>query len=202
MSRRYLTAVLAILVVLASLSAPVAAQDSSVWDSFTDQDASTVDTVLAGVSGLLERVRYSASAMSPLSGTNDSEAVATDATQLRETFNNNSAAIETYVNARFEGNESEWNVIEIRQVRGDETETQYLVADVENDSFANVSMVESTDRTVDKTVELRSYASDNAANELDTFITEFVDEDRDLTQSYQSELASKYGGHVALPKEV
>ncbi len=195
---------LALVVVLASTAAaPTVAADSgdSVLGDFVDDESDTDWSAVAA--GVMDKVLWQASQYTSLSDAEaDQQAAEADRADLQETFNANNESIENYTNARFGGNASEWDVIAINHVRDDGEATQYLVADANESNFSNARMVNSTDRTVDKELTLKGYASDNAHTELETFVEEFVSEDRDVTQSYVRELASKYSGYVELPEGV
>lgn len=179
----------------------VAAQDDgSVLDGFLDDEGEEADWSAAAM-GVLDKTTWWASNIDPLSDAEeDRQKALEDRAALQQAFNSQNESIQNYTNARFGGNESAWNVIAIEHVRGEGETTQYLVADVENGSFANARMVNSTERPVDRTVTLSGYASDNAHAELDTFVEEFVDEDRGVTRAYTTRLATEYSGYVDLPE--
>ncbi|MFD1527597.1 MULTISPECIES: hypothetical protein [Halolamina] len=196
-----LAAVLTIGVVGAA-PATVAAQDDSgvLGDFLDDTDEDGIDWSAAAMA-TLDKTRWWASNFDPLSDTDeDREKALADRADLQQAFNTHNESIEDYTNARFGGNESAWNVIETTHVRDDGNATQYLVADVSNDSFQNARMVNTTDLPVDKSVTLSGYASDAAHDELDLFVEESVAEDRDVTVAYTTRLAAEYSGYVEPPE--
>lgn len=191
------------LVLAAGVATPVAAQDSGILDDFqSEEESSTAGMALAAIDGITDRVSYWAGGINPLADDPDPEtAVSNDAAELRSVVTNNSSVIEAYANDRFAGNASEWNVIEITHERDEATTTHYLVADVNASTgdFENVSMAASTNRTVDQSLVLEDYLSDQAAAEMSHFIENYAAEDKDITGEYISRLGSKYKGHYELP---
>lgn len=202
--KRLVTAVfVGLLVLSAGVATPVAAQEGGILDDFqSEEESSTTGMALAAIDGITDRVSYWAGGINPFGDEPKPEtAVSNDAADLRSVVNNNSSAIETYVNDRFSGNASEWNVIEITHERDGAATTHYLVADVNASSgdFENVSMVTSTNRTVDQSLVLEGYASDRAAAEMSYFVENYVKADKNITGEYISRLGSKYKGHYELP---
>lgn len=192
---------LALVVVLATVSGAsvVAADSDGTFGEFIGDDDEGTDW-RAVVDGILSKNKWYVSNLLSVSDEDaDQEAAESDRGDLQATFNANNQSIENYTNARFSGNASEWDVIAIHHVRDDGEATHYLVATSNNSTFSNAQMVNSTDRAVDKEVTLRGYASDNAHNELDHFISEFVAEDRSINRSYLKELATEYSGYVDEP---
>ncbi len=184
--------------------AAVAAQDGGgvLGDFLDEDDEDGVDWSAAAMATLNKNIWW-ASNFDPLSDADeDREKALADRADLQQAFNSHNESIEDYTNARFGGNESAWNVIEITHERDDGNATQYLVADVTNDSFQNARMVNTTDRPVDQSVTLSGYASDAAHDELDHFVEEFVAEDRDVTVAYTTRLATEYSGFVEEPEEL
>ncbi len=188
---------------IAGAPGTVAAQDDGgVLDGFLDDEDTDPDWSATAM-GVLEKTSWWASNFDPFSDSEDDrEKALADRAALQQAFNSQNESIQNYTNARFSGNESAWNVIAIEHVRDEGNATQYIVADVENDSFANARMVNNTDRTIDRTVTLSGYASDNAHAELDTFVETFVAEDRDITAAYTTKLAAEYSGYVDRPEEL
>jgi hypothetical protein len=116
---------------------------------------------------------------------------------LQSTFNANNRTIQSYVNERTNAS-TDADVLELTCApREDETATVYLTADVTaNDTYANASMVDSTDRTVDASCRLEEDAAVNAADELETFVEEFADPGEDLSADFRKRLVSQYAGDV------
>jgi len=198
--RRLNLALAALLVLGAVAPAATAQSDDGVLENLVEDDSEDRDWS-AIVGAALERASWSVSQIS-FDGPADQEIAEEDRGDLQETFNANNATIETYVNDRFSGNHSAWDVIAITHVRGDGEATQYLVADVNNSTFVNARMVNSTDRTVDKKVTLEKMASDRAHEELETFVEEYAEPNQTVDGSYVDQLAAKYGGNVDPPEGV
>lgn len=191
---------------MVGMAMPAVAQSDSVLSDFEDDEDEgwlSTDTLISGVAGAADRVAYWASSASPLRDEPDpTEQARADRAALQDVYNSHSNSIEGYVNARFSGTHSEYNVIKITHERDGEQATQYLVADVENSSFTNSTMTNSTDRSVDQTVVLGDYASAEAGSELEQFHEEYVTAGEDVDQAYMANLASKYKGHVETPEGV
>ncbi len=201
--KRIIIAAMVVLAAIAGGTAGVAAQseDDSILDDFVDDESDTDWS--AAANGVYQKISWQVSQYTSFSDENaDQEAAEGDRADLQEVFNANNQSIENYTNARFTGNASAWNVIAIPHVRDDGMATQYIVADANNSTFSNAAMVNTTNRTVDKELTLSGFASDNAHVELQTFLDEFVAEDRGVTKSYVSELTTKYSGYVELPEGV
>lgn len=117
---------------------------------------------------------------------------------LQETFNDNNQTIQSYVNERTNAS-SDADVLKLTCApRDEETETVYLTADVTaNDTYANASVVDSTDRTVDADCHLEEDAAVNAADELQTFVDEFAEPNEDLSADFRKRLAAQYAGDVS-----
>jgi len=198
---RLLTVLLAALLVSAAV-APVATAQSDegvLEDLVDDEDDGTDWSAVAAAA--LERASWRVSQVS-IGGPSDESLAKQDRGELQHNFNAHNETIEAYVNDRFGGNHSDWNVIAIHHVRGDAEVTQYLVADVNNSSFVNSRMVNSTGRTVDKEVTLSAMASDNARDELQTFYNDYAEPNETVDDSYVDQLAAKYAGNVDPPEGV
>lgn len=213
-------ALIAFVVVTAALPGTVAADDHSLWDEFTNDEDGGVpgglacvvpfdNTTLAdcnrqtltALQATIDRASYRASTI--LDDESEEQTAATEAADdFAATYNDNSDSLESYANKRFTGNESEYNVIQLDFQIGDATATRYLVADAGDSGFENSSVVNSTDRDVDHTVVLHDFAAREASDELSRFVTEYVDEERDIDDALLHRMASRYGGHVDLPEEV
>lgn len=205
MHRRTLSSVTAALLVIAAIAgAPLAvsADDGGgALDGFLEDDEDDGVDWSATAQGVLNKNLWQASQYLSISDTEEDEQEAErDRADLQEAFNANNESIEAYANDRFGGNETEWDVIAVEHVRGEGDATHYLVADVENDSFANARMVNDTERDIDHRVTLRGYASDSAHDELDRFVEEYVANDSDVTTAYTTRLAAEYSGYVDRPE--
>jgi len=199
---RLLTVLLAALLVSAAVAPAATAQsDEGVLEDLVDDDGEDRDWS-AIASAAVERLSWSVSHSSVFGGPADEELAKEDRADLQDAFNQNNATIETYVNDRFGGNHSAWNVIAVNHVRGDAEVTNYLVADVNNSTFVDARMVNSTDRTVDKEVTLEKMASDQAHEELARFVEDYAEPNTTVDADYVDQLAAKYGGNVDPPEGV
>lgn len=210
-SRQWLSIIVGAMVLSQMAVAPAAAQsDESVWGSMgetvcnpADENVSTLDCFRAANSGILSigaRVQYKAAGASPL--TDDEPQVQSYADALQETYNTNNQTLETYVNDRFDGNASEHNVITLEFKAGGDTATRHLVADADNSTFSNSSVVNTTDRAVDHTVTFHDFAASDAGDELQRFVDEYASEDKDIDAPLVNRLANRYGGDVDASEEL
>lgn len=202
--KRLLAALLVVVAMCAGAPAVAAQSDNGgVLGDFLDDDEedSRWAAVKAAATGTLNKNLWWVSNLDPLSDAEaDQQKAEQDRADLQETFNANSETIANYSSTYFGGSASEWDVIAIHHVRDDGNVTQYLVADADNSTFSNASMVNTTDRTVDHEVTLEGAASDNAGAELDTFVETFAAVDNPVTREYVSRLATEYSGYIDRPE--
>lgn len=188
MHRRITTVLVALLLVVSTTAAPAAADsDSIVSDLFDDDDDSTLDAVLGFASGLADRVTHSV--------TGDDEPADDAAESARKAFNADADDIQAWVNNRSTA-DSDADVVAVTFGVDGESETDYVVADVDNGSYANLSMVDETDRDVDEECTLSGYAATNADAEVEHFVDNFAEPDNNMTNRYLSELAGRYASNV------
>lgn len=202
-THRLIAALLA-LALIAGLATPAAAQTD------TDGEGGFLDALLTegdqGADGwvvdlgrsVAETVTEvtSAAARTFTAVTTDAGEADQYANQTAEVLTANNVTLETYANARLNAS-TDYDVFAVEFTdRSGETATWYVLADVVNGSYTDLQMVESTDRTVDETVELGWYASRNAAGELETFLEAFASQDRDVSTTYRAELLARYGGDI------
>lgn len=184
---------LALVVVLATVPGGVAAQDDGFLSGFGDDedDGGVLDTALAAASGLADRARMAVANV----GAEETTA-GDDAQAAQEAFNDRSGEFLDYANERTTAS-TEWDVIAVTFEREDsDSATVYLVATVNDstDNYTSAEVVDDTNRTVDKELTLRDYASKHAADEVDRFHEQFVDPNESVTRAYLSRMASKYAG--------
>lgn len=184
----------ALVVLVATVGAtPAAAQtdDEGVLDGVltADEEASKLDAVRAVAQGLQQRV------LGTLGAVGDDTTASDAADDAQAAFNERRAAFTEYANARTDAS-TDADVLELEFALNDETDTRYVVADVNGSDYENVSMTESTDQTVDETCRLEDGAARNAAAEIEQFDETFVSEDRDVTRSYLLSLGTEYAGNV------
>jgi hypothetical protein len=167
----------------------VAAQDDdSVLGDLTSEQASGFAAGIRGRIGAL---------LSGLFDWGEPETTAPEACgDLRETVSSNSAAIQPWVNNRTTANTS-LDVLAIECVVEDTSETDYIVADVDNGSYVNGTMVDETDREADETCVLEDDAAVSASAEAETFVEEFAESGEPVSEEYMSRLTAQYGGKVS-----
>lgn len=195
---------IAVLLVLASMSAPVAAnpigdifgEDSEEEDSLLPD----VDTILGAVEGLQAR------ATSWIDRTRGASPTSTEvAVDVTDRFNSNSDAILGYVNERSEA-DSDSRITKLTFVLDGEETDRYLVTEINSTegNYTDLVMLSSgeySDRgldesDVDEEVRLEDGAAQNADEELETFLDEYVETDTDPDKGYLSRLGAQYAGSV------
>jgi type II secretory pathway pseudopilin PulG len=187
---RYETKSLAIALLIsvaATATAPtVAAADaSSVFDDATDAVGSLVDALIGAARGEYARLTDDPA-------NRDADAAAAD---LQSEYNANSDELEDWINSRADAT-TDADALEIELTVGGDSTTVFLVADVNGSDYENSSIVDSTDRDVDEDCELEGAAARNAADELEGFVDETVDDDQDLSKRELARISRQYRGLV------
>lgn len=201
--KRLLVALAVVMAMVGGAPAVAAQSDDAgiLSDFLDDEEEGAWASAKAAAAGTLDKSIWWASNFDPLSDAEeDQQKAEQDRADLQQTFNANSETLTNYTSTYFGGTATEWDVIAIHHVRGEGNATHYIVADGENSTFSNASMVNTTDRTVDHEVTLEGAASDNAGAELETFVEEFAEPDKPVTASYTSRLATQYSGYVDRPE--
>ena len=177
-------------------TAPAAAShedgDTGAFDAlFEEEDDGLIETVSAAASGLYERVSYAA----PFGDDPDDAEASAEAAM--EAFNENSEDFVEYANDR-DANGVE--TVAVTFIQDDEEATVVLVAEYNETDHAydsaEVVTAEEYGGDVDETdeyVEVEGMAADNAADEIDRFHDEFAVDNENVTTSYMTEMATKYG---------
>jgi hypothetical protein len=175
-------------VVIFSDDAAAQEEDDSVLGDLTSEQASGFAAGIRGRIGAL---------LSGLFDWGEPETTAPEAcADLRETVSTNSAAIQPWVNNRTTANTS-LDVLAIECVVEDTSETDYIIADVDNGSYVNGTMVDATGREVDETCVLEDDAAVRASAEAETFVEEFAEPDEPVSEEFMSRLTAQYGGKVS-----
>lgn len=155
------------------------------------EDAGTLDQVRAFVSGLIDR----------LTAVGDDTDAETAAETAREAFRDHDGDFQEWANDRTTAT-TDADVLAITFEVDGETETEYITADVNGSDYANVTMVDETDRPVDETCTLEGHAAQNADAEIDRFHDEVVAPDGNVTEADMARLAAEYGAAVDCTFEV
>lgn len=201
----------AVLLVSAAIAAPpVAAQSDDagvVEELFGSSAGSVVEQVTSDPIGFAETISAAAggwaSSNSPFSGADRTPSEC--ASDIKTEINDNSATYETYINDRVNASTDRDVVrvectLETRDGLSTDvvTETIYLTADVNtsDDSYENISAVDTTDRTVDHTVTLSGAATTDGPDDLVEFREEYAEENETPPQQYQARIGGKYSGDV------
>lgn len=132
------------------------------------------------------------------------------ARETKRTFNQNSSRIRNWTNERFAA-DTDNDVFRIRfSDKSGNSKWMFIVSNVNTTEgnytsarMMNLTEFRNTNREYDKTYKLDPYASRNANDELERFISNRVAKDRGLTRQYRASL-SGYKGHVGgdVPEEL
>lgn len=193
--------VAALLVAAAVAPAPASAQsDDDFWGNLGDgeDDGSLAVAAAEKIAATTSFMARQAATLGEFFGEDESGSASEYATDFQRTFNSNNGTLESYVNQRVTADTGH----DVYRVYFNDKEggnvTRYVVSTVENGNFTNARMVNQTtfdslNRSVDYTVRADWYVSRNAADELDAFITEYAEPNKDLTSSYVAKKKAKYG---------
>jgi hypothetical protein len=184
-------AVLGGLTVIITTDPAAGQEDPSMLDSLSDADG---DALLDGLLG-----RASGWVNARLAWLSGEETTSADACgELQTEFNSHNDTVRKWVNARTNAT-TDLNTLAVTCDTSDETETVYLTASVNSTTanYTSAEIVDSTDRDPDAECRLEEDAADNAAGELDTFITDYASPGADVDQSFTQRLAAQYTGDVS-----
>lgn len=167
---------------IAAAPTTVAAADNpSIFEDVTESVGTFLDALLGAARGEFARLTDDGA-------DRDASEAADD---LQSEFNANSGTLEDWINSRSNASGA-MNVVEFElDVDGDES-TVFLVADVTDGAYENASIVDSMDRTVDDSCELEGAAARNAADELETFVDTYAEDDQDVDAGYLARLDRQY----------
>lgn len=161
-----------------------------------DGESGVVEALLATVRGEAERYGYEiAHSAAPIFGGEETDTASEELEAVQTYYNPRSDNFESWINSRSTAS-TEFDVLALEFQLGGETSTAYLVADVENESYQNSSIVDATDRDVDQNVTLCGYAADSAPDELEEFYGDYVESGDDVDRSYVGGLAGSYRKNV------
>jgi hypothetical protein len=202
-----LIAVLVLMATVASVATPVAAQsddgDGSLLDGLLtesdDENEGLLDSVFETVAnarayaaGLIQNVAYYNPLREP------TRTPAECAADIGAEISTHSAAYLRYVNDRTTADTSR-NVIQIMCTGEDaESESVYLVADVNATSgeYQGLTAVSDTEREVDHTVYLSGLATEELPDDLAAFRKQYVEPNQTPNGTYVRLMAGKYLGSV------
>lgn len=188
MKRESLLAMAMVGLLLGAAAAPMAAaqeKDDQFLDGLFEEDASKLDYIPAFLSGLRAKWDHFTADGSP--------SVVAEKNATMDFFNNNSEEFENYTNSRVSASTSE-DVLQITLDGEDNSTTFYVVTDVENSSYNNTRMVDSTTRNADHSCTLHEQSAVNAEEELREFHGDFVVPNDSPTRSYLITKRVEYSG--------
>ena len=194
--RRLVVVFIAALLVTSAVQ-PAVAQEDDYWDGLVTEDGDIVTRILEGIGNLLGDL---ARTQDKYLGDEGADA-ATYVADIQSTFNESNATIGAYASERLPADTGhDVARIYVHDEDGG-NETLYLVSDVENESWTNARLVdqasfEDLNRSVDFWVSMDWFVSKHAADELETFVDDYADENRNLSRSYQLRKISKYGSGI------
>lgn len=195
---------LALVVVLATATVPAAVvgqsddDEKSFIDAAVDDEDDDLSAMLARA--LAERTGGAAKFIARLTTPDDATA-ADYAANATETFNDENVTIESWANEQLEAS-SDRDVFRVCfHDRDDGAATRYVVANVSNGSWTDTRVVtpstfDGLNRTVDYNVSLDWYASQNADDELATFVEKFAVQEQNISSAYRARKAATYGDSV------
>lgn len=194
---------LGLLVITAGVATPALAASSDDEESLSEKASDLLGggTTLAKASGsvfmaVMSNLDYQIERFGDYEPARNPSECAGD---ISSEVNNHSAAYEEYINKRVAASNNT-DVIEVRCRYAENgeltTSTVYIVADVANGEYQNLSAVSSTNRTVDETVVLTGKATEEMPDELVTFREDYVATNTTPPKSYEPKLGSKYASYV------
>lgn len=209
-TRQFASIALAFMLVLSAVPMGAAAQQSDsgplgVFDD-TAEDASRMQQAGAAATAALDRVEYYLASQLPdavpfVDG-NSTEDVDTHAQEITDEVNQHNASIETYINTHVSDsvNKTDYDVVRLDLEDADGNERTIYAVSTVNSSTDNVSemqVVNSTNRTVDYTLVLSDFASQEFSEDLQWARENYVSEDRAPDGRIRGRFTAKYaGGHI------
>jgi hypothetical protein len=196
---RTLTVLLAFLVATSALTGVVVAQEDDADATFAEKLIEPGDQGAPGIGIDIARAAARATSLPDRLYTQlvgDEGNASKHAQDFQDEFNQNNDTIQAYSNKRINASTS-LDVLELTftDEAGNQA-TVYLAATVSNESYQNMRVVDNTSRTVDESITADWYLSRNAASELEAFVADFAEPDRDLTQTYKAKMIAKYASDV------
>lgn len=184
-------ALLALVLVLAAVTVatPASAQSDECADAVLESVCEANAAFWAYAGGLSDRAADVATGIVSDTGAE------TAADDFQSTFNSHNETIEAWVNDRTNAS-TDRDVVALTFRESGSGTTVYLVATVNNSSYQDSHVVDSTDRSVDESCTLEAAAARNADSETQRFHDEFAEPDTDLTDAYVRQMAGRYGGKV------
>lgn len=180
-----------------TISAPTVAADGGdtlLGDVFegdtSDKIGDGFSAVWAGLGGARERAGWRVSNW--FGG--DPSTASEEANGLASYYNANNATLEAWANSR--KNWTSNHTVKITLHLDDETATRYLVATAEGGNITSSSMVKTTNRTADHSIDLCGYAADQANEELRTFTEEYASKDKDVDADLLGRMRGAYAQDV------
>jgi len=122
----------------------------------------------------------------------------TYAADFSTAFNEHNASLEAFASERLTA-DTNHDVFAVHfHDREDGNVTRYVVSDVENGSWTNARVLtpaefDATNRTADQWVSLDWYQSRAAGDELETFVEEHAEPNKDLSPGDKASYLAKYG---------
>lgn len=189
--------------VTALAASPVAAADDDTLLGGVlegpDDDESRTEWALGGASvawsaakGAQERSSWWFGGLNPFA--DEPPGAAEEAKALTTYYNGNNATLEAYANER-----TNWtadHTVEITILVEDSEATRYLVANASNGNLTDTTMVKTTSRTPDETLTACGYAAEQSQEELEYFIQEYAEPNKDVDTKYLARIKGKYNKDV------
>jgi len=199
-TRSLASVALTLVVVLAAVSAPVAAQsDDDFWGDLTaDEEPGLGVQAGAWLADQTSGLARTIASLGDMVGEDEGQTASVYADDFRETFNANNRTLEAYANQRVTAT-TDYDVYNVTfQDKDGGAATVYVVATVQDGNFTQAealtpSEFEARNRTVDHTITADWYVSRNAAAELEAFVVEYAEPNDDVSPTYAAQKKATYG---------
>jgi len=199
MAKTVLIAISTVLALSLVATNPVAADDGGILHGVSDdgEESSILKSVgeTADFIGGQARGLYARAQAIDLLGDEEGWSTETKAEEVRSEVESNATLYESWLNSQLTASEDR-DVLAVT-IRNETSETTvYVVSDVSNGTYENVTAVNSTSRTVDETIELEGRAGRNAPDELAAFRERTVIPGDNVSRGTLGRFTTEYGGLI------
>ncbi|RDZ49522.1 hypothetical protein C5C07_20280 [Haloferax sp. Atlit-4N] len=122
------------------------------------------------------------------------------ATSAEDYYNSRSDEFTAWMNTQSADsnvNLTETDTVQVNFTVNGETETRYLIGLVDGDRLATTTVVRSTNRTVDHSVNLTGFAAADATNQLERIYEQSVRDNQPVTLAQQEAMRERYGPDIS-----
>jgi hypothetical protein len=195
--KRTLTLLLACFVGIGLLAVPTAAaSDGFLTDTVDGEEIGMLEKAQAVVDGFVANVMATASNAAESVGlSSDDTSVTNSTSNIRDELTGHETLYLDYINNRTSASDAH-DVWRVEMYDDGEKDTFYVTANATSSGYENVSVVDSTSRTVDEWVCGDEYATENLASDLKNLRTEYVEDGEDIPRTEAISLGTEYAGHL------